>query len=385
MNKSLKVVLRVTDRCNQDCLYCYVDRETRRSSSEVMSHEMLRNFYERFLDGAFQHVHIVWHGGEPTIVGRDYLERALDLQKQFTGTGVEIENSIQTNATAIDESTAKLLFERNVAVGISLDAPPDIQDRLRVNWSGRSTLPIVLQKIEMMHKVGLRFGAICVLNRFNYQRTDEIYRFFKDLGLNYQFNPFYRDEATPASITELLAITPEQYAEALIKTFDLYVQDDNPTIEVSDLKEIILSMFVGCGRSCLFAGQCEEYIGALPNGDVYLCDIFFRDEFRIGHLSSLTPEQFFGSSVVRSIVSRPQRLQGTYCKGCEWWSICRGGCSSKSVAVYGDAFREDPFCETRKELFAHIRETLANLEGKEVKIIAKTEETGTRFGAVCSR
>lgn len=378
MGNSLKVVLRVTDRCNQDCVYCYVDRATRRTSRVVLDLALLENFYAQFLTGAYRHVHFVFHGGEPTLVGEEYLRRALDLQGQYVASGVEVENSIQTNATAMNERIARLLCEQGVGVGISLDAPPDVHDRLRVDWRGRSTYERVLANVQMMREAGLRFGAICVLHRLNYQRTEEIYRFFKELGLNYQFNPLYKDEATPCAIAAELAISPEQYADALIHTFDLFVRDANPTIEISDLKEIILSMCVGRSRSCLFAGNCEEYIGVLPNGDVSFCDVFFKDDYRIGNLSTLTPKNLRESGVLRQIASRPERLLATACGYCPWWGICHGGCTSKAIALFGDPFREDPYCETRKRLFAHIHGTLDRMAGKEVRGVAENEADGAR-------
>src|SRR4051812_18420065 len=72
--RSLKVIIRITDRCNQDCTYCYVDRETRRSTRLTLSLEAISHLYAQILTGRyFQHVHIVWHGGEPTLVGHEYL------------------------------------------------------------------------------------------------------------------------------------------------------------------------------------------------------------------------------------------------------------------------------------------------------------------------
>lgn len=385
MTKSLKVIIRITDRCNQDCQYCYVDRETRRVSTIQLDLGVIRRFYKRFFGGAYDHIHIVWHGGEPTLVGARYLQDVLDSQADFVKEGVEIENSIQTNATAMTPQIAELLKTRKVGVGVSIDAPPDVHDLLRINWSGRSTLSRVLENVQMMRNNGLSFGAICVLHKQNYQRVDEIYRFFKELGMNFQFNPLYRDEATPMKIADQLAITPEEYAEALCAALDLFVEDPDPTIEVSDLKEIVMSMFMGCSRSCLYAGKCEEYIGVLPDGDVYFCDVFFRKEYRLGNIATLIPEDIHTSPVLHTIVSRPGRLQATYCQGCEWWNICRGGCTSKAIAIYGDAFREDPFCLSRKLLFSRIQSTLGALARKEVINNVESNERSREPGSVCAK
>ncbi|MBI1754974.1 radical SAM protein [Candidatus Azambacteria bacterium] len=379
MGKSLKVIARITDKCNQDCTYCYVDRETRRTSRTKLSLESLSRFYKETLSGQhFDHVHIVWHGGEPTLVGHEYLDRVISLQEQYRGNGVTVENSIQTNATALDKQMLEVFKKHQVGVGVSLDAPPDVHASMRVSWAGRSAFEQTLSKIELMRAHNIRFGAICVLHRLNYTRCDEIYDFFKSVNLSYQFNPFYKDEATQDRPVEELSITPEQYAEALIQTFDRYIGDPEHTIDVTDLKEIVLSMFMGCSRSCLFAGKCEEFIGILPTGEIYLCDLFYRENFRIGHIDSITAESILNAAPVNLIRSRPELLQQTYCRGCEWWDICRGGCSSKSAAVYGNAMREDPFCLTRKELFAHIKDTLLTFKNRE-EVMALATNQGSSF------
>jgi uncharacterized protein len=108
--------------------------------------------------------------------------------------------------------------QHNIGLGVSIDAPPDIHSKMRINWNGQSSLPRVLDQVELLRSHGLSFGAICVLHKHNYQRADEIYDFFRALGMSYHFNPFYQDEATPEEVANNLCITPEQYAAAMITT-----------------------------------------------------------------------------------------------------------------------------------------------------------------------
>lgn len=172
-----------------------------------------------------------------------------------------------------------------------------------------------------------------------------------------------------------MSITPDQYAQALVKTFDRYITDPEHTIDVVELKEIVHSMFTGCSRNCLYSGRCEEFIGILPTGEIYLCDLFFREEHRVGYIDTITSEAIRNSAPARLIRGRSQHLLQTFCQGCQWWDICKGGCSSKSAAVYGDALREDPFCESRKVLFSRVRSYLESYGGKGVIQIGKAKRS----------
>jgi uncharacterized protein len=359
--KGLKLIIRITDRCNLNCTYCYVDSETRRTSRVKIGIESFARLYAEVLSGHFGYVTIVWHGGEPTLVGADYLEQVIALQAKYKAGGVVVRNSIQTNTTAVTPRMIEVFKRYDIGVGVSIDAPADIHSQMRVSWDGHSSLSKVMDQIALMRQYGLSFGAICVLHKNNYRRADEIYDFFKVLQMSYHFNPFYRDEATPADVTTDLSITPEQYAEAMLLTYDRYVSDPDHTIDVTDIKDIITSMMVGRSNNCLYAGQCQDFVGILPTGEMYLCDMFYREDQRVGHIDTFTVGSMTRARPVEIIKTRPLQLTRSYCTGCEWWSICRGGCSSKAAAVYGNAMREDPFCRTRKQLFAHIRDSLTQL------------------------
>lgn len=359
MKKSMNVIIRVSDRCNQDCSYCYVDRDARLLSKISLGMEAFHSLYSIVLgSGLYDCVTFVWHGGEPTLMGAEYLDKVIGLQHKYLQKHQTIQNSIQTNATIITPEIVGVLAKHQVQVGVSLDAPPEVNNELRTFWNGKPTLARILSDIKALRDGGLDPGAICVLTKKNYTKSVEIYAFFKQIEMSYQYNPMYSDEGVCQTSTEQLAITSEQYAQTLIETYNLYFNDPNPNIDVTDIQHIIGSMMAGCSQNCLYSGKCEEFMGILPNGDIYLCDLFYKPEQKIGNLSTLTAEQLINSPVLVNIASRPANLMLGECRGCEWWNICRGGCSSKSRAIFGDAMRKDPYCETRKMLFSHVKKTL---------------------------
>lgn len=375
--KSLKVIIRASDTCNQNCFYCYVSKAERRKRTNKIELNRLEKFFSEILSGQiFSHVHIIWHGGEPTLLGHDYLRRAIAITNQLKSKNVSVDHSIQTNATAISKQMVNLFVSESVGVGVSIDAPQDIHDKIRVSWSGLSTFEATMRGINKLRNAGLKFGAICVLHRYNYNRVEEIYKFFKNIGISYQLNPFYKDEGVDNEASQQLSITPEQYAKALIETFDLYSNDSEHTIDVSDIRDIITSMFIGRSGNCLYHGACHEFIGIATNGDVFVCDNFSSKNMRIGNIDNLSADDIVQSRTVKLISRRATMLRKTNCSGCRWWDICHGGCCSKASAVFGTSFREDPFCGSRKALFNRIFQFLQSRQGSGYER-NKLHQTGT--------
>ena len=363
--KSLNVVIRASDICNQNCLYCYVSEGARKGGPRIAL-PRLERFFRSILSGViFTHVNIVWHGGEPTLLGTEYLSNAIRLASGVKAPHVTIEHAIQTNASALSDSMVNLFLREKVIVGISMDAPPEVHDRFRVSWSGRPTLKRVMAGADKLRKAGIPFGAICVLHSGNYHRAQEIYAFFKEQRLSYQLNPFYGAEAVTGEATKTLAITPEQYAEALVETFDMYINDAEHTIDVKDIRDILTSMMTGASTNCLFRGACDEFVGVTTDGNVYVCDNFGLPDALIASIDTVTGRDIIQSKAIRFIKERPAVLQSGFCKGCRWWAICRGGCSSKARAVFGSQHREDPFCESRKVLFGRMASFVNTLQKEE--------------------
>jgi uncharacterized protein len=366
MADKIKLILRVSEKCNQNCFYCYVDRDKRRNSREVLGFFELEVLFKKILTGKFSYIQIVWHGGEPTLLGAEYFEKAIQLQQKHCAEGVKVENNLQTNLSALNKELVEVFVKHNIAIGVSLDAPPRIHNKMRVFWSGRSTLKKCLEGIEILKKFGLKPSAICVLHKENLEFCNEIYNFFKSIKVNYKLNPFYKDESTPQDVADKICITPEQYADALLETFELYVGDNDHQIDVTDLKEMMMSMVSGYSCNCLFSGNCKEFFGIAPNGDIYFCDLFYRPEYYLGNIQSVVFEDLNKTDLVKSVANRVLVLKDTHCRNCKWWQICHGGCTTRSVAFYGNIFQADPFCIARKKLFDRMYKFLQENKRREV-------------------
>lgn len=115
---------------------------------------MPRERLERFLEmlaKAYDRVSIVWHGGEPMLCGMDYMQFAMQVEERLRcKTGVVFSNSIQTNATLIDEQWIRFLKKYRFRIGVSFDGVTNAQYRQQTER--------VQAAIRLLQKRKLNFG-----------------------------------------------------------------------------------------------------------------------------------------------------------------------------------------------------------------------------------
>ncbi len=111
--------------CNLSCDYCfYCEKEIffPEDKSPRMSDEILEVYTREYIKSQpGTSVEFQWQGGEPTLAGLDFFQRALNFQKKYNA-GKQISNALQTNGTLLDDECA-FLEKNNFLVGLSLDGP----------------------------------------------------------------------------------------------------------------------------------------------------------------------------------------------------------------------------------------------------------------------
>jgi uncharacterized protein len=148
------MVMNVTNQCNLACTYCYeysedkiVDTENGRQP-KWMTEETARQSVDFLLRESGPIAHVTFFGGETLLNFRvvqsavAYAKaRAADLHK-------DIDFSITTNATLLKPEVIEFLAEHRFGVTISIDGPPELQDKFRVFHNGSGSYHVVAPKIR---------------------------------------------------------------------------------------------------------------------------------------------------------------------------------------------------------------------------------------------
>ncbi|MBL0330069.1 MAG: radical SAM protein [Bacteroidetes bacterium] len=114
------------DACNIRCTYCY--QEGTRSSGNISKSYDLEKIKTAILR---ERQPFTLFGGEPLLMPLEDLEELWSLGYEKYGN-----NSVQTNATLINDNHIVLFKKYNVSVGISIDGPDELND---VRWSKNLT------------------------------------------------------------------------------------------------------------------------------------------------------------------------------------------------------------------------------------------------------
>src|SRR5262245_50285571 len=118
--------VKATRLCNLRCSYC---NDWRVGHNQIMTFPVMAAMTGKVLqDPLHDSVEFIWHGGEPTLLNRIFYEKAIHAQARLRRPGQVIFNSLQTNATRLDEEWARFFRSNRFSVSISLDGPAFLHD-----------------------------------------------------------------------------------------------------------------------------------------------------------------------------------------------------------------------------------------------------------------
>ncbi len=319
-----------------------------------MSDEVLEAMIRKALGRPGQHMGFGWQGGEPTLMGLDFYRRAIELQKRY-GNGMRVSNSLQTNGMLIDDEWSDFLKQHNFLVGLSLDGPAHVHDHYRVDRGGRGSHAIVENAASTMLKSGVAVNAISVVSDYSSQFAQEIYAYHKSLGFEYQqFIPCIEMAADGSKVVAGYSVSPEKYGRFLCDLFDLWADDwvdGKPTTSIRTF-ETFAEVYLGRVPSeCPARRTCGDYLVVEHTGEVYSCDFFVEDAWKLGNILEDNPEEMLNSYRQTLFGNMKSRLPDK-CLKCSWLSFCQGGCTKDRLRDPHDK-RFNHFCESYKMFFAH--------------------------------
>jgi len=365
--------------CNLNCEYCfYLEKQSLLGLTGLqrMSDDLLTVFIQNYISSQpSQLVEFVWQGGEPVLAGIDFYSRAIELQKQYSGSKT-ISNSIQTNGTLLTDDWCSFLKQHDFMVGISLDGPRDLHDLYRRDKHGAGTFDQVLHGLRLLQKYDLTYNVLASVTRETARCPLDVYNFFKGEKIEYiQFTPIVErlsdacnsdqglqfagpwqkgiSEVTPWSVVA------EEYGDFLIAVYEEWVRHDVGKVFVMNFEWALNSWIGNPSPVCIHAAQCGRSVAVEHNGDVYACDHHVYPQYRIGNVLNDT----FTSMICKSLksgfgISKQTGLPKD-CQECPALSACWGGCPKQRFASNHLNQSETPYlCAGYKKFFLQIRKYL---------------------------
>ena len=145
----------LTEECNLRCVECFVTKtpeKLRRMSPETLE----RVIHETIPYGAKDQVTYHFFGGEP-LLRFDHIKRAVEITEAAVAQGVMVPPfyTITTNATLIDHEIIAFFVKHHFRVGVSIDGPKEMNDKLRIYIDGRGSFDQIKANFMRLHEAGI--------------------------------------------------------------------------------------------------------------------------------------------------------------------------------------------------------------------------------------
>lgn len=345
------VIMKAVRGCNLACDYCYMGAPGEQRH-EVMPESVLEAVMASVADLHPERAEFCWHGGEPLLASQDFYDRALELEQAYFR-GVKVTNSMQSNGTLLTEGWVSFLKSRRIGLGISFDGPRLLSDHHRVDRQGRSSFSQVIRGLGLLEAQGVNVNIIPVVSSQAADSAQEVFDFFKGLGLtNFAYTPC----STRASVVGATPISVSEWRRFLCDSFDCWLREDDPTIRIRFISELLCAMLGGNTHLCVFErGRCcHEFTTVDVDGDVYPCDSYYDPSNRLGNIMSNSLVEIRESADF-SAFREKVTARALECEQCEYEPYCRGGCT----ALRDDATGRNRYCEAVKGLVDHIDGVIA--------------------------
>ena len=368
--------------CNLACEYCFFLSKSQLypGSTQRMDDEVLQAYIQGILEthpGPV--VTISWQGGEPTLMGIDFFQRAVALADSLRRPGQSVRHTLQTNGTLVDTAWAAFFAEHGFLVGVSVDGPADIHDRYRVDRGGHPTLDRVLRGIGHLVEHGVEWNALATVNAASEAQGREVYGFLRDhVGARYvQFIPVV-ERATAETLPVMQegwgqqrssgllyrqagalvtdrSVSPAGYGRFLIDVFEDWVRRDVGTVSVQ-MFEVALAHQLGVAPGlCVHAETCGDALALEHTGDVYRCDHYVEPDHLVGNLLEEPLDAIVASPGQRAFGEAKSDALPRACRECDVRSACHGGCPKDRFVRDRDG---EPglnhLCPSYRAFFGHV-------------------------------
>jgi uncharacterized protein len=337
------LIVKFTRLCNLRCVYC---RDWRVGPNQVMTFPVQRRLFQQLCE-APEHtaLEVIWHGGEPTLLGKRGFLRVLALQRFFARPGQYVKNALQTNGTTLDQGWVEFLARFRFHVGVSLDGPAFVHDRTRPDVQGRPTFERVRRGLDLLHAAGMGSGAIVVVDR-------EIF----DLGaaklVDFLRENRIRQVALLAARSDNGAacsgnhyLRTKEYIRFLLDVHGVLCARPDPPLVVRELRAAVKAISGEMAGYCELLGNCVGTFFSIDvDGVVSHCDKYVGDsDYVIGDIMRQSFEEIRNDPrTLRIAVENRAALEAR--KSCPFFRYCRGWCPYERYAASRLEPEFDPGC-----------------------------------------
>lgn len=369
-NRIVSLVVKVAERCNLNCSYCYMYNHADQSylrrpafMSEEVFGQLLARVYE-YCDRRQKHrMSLVFHGGEPMLMGTERFRRFTNLARERLGEKLD-SLQIQSNATLVDDDWIATLHDLGVTVGVSMDGPPEIHDMFRVDHAGKGSHERTLKGLLRLQEAGLLSGALCVVNPAH--SGVGVYRYFRSLGITHM-NFLFPDATHDVKQTLYGRYGETPVADYLLPIFEDWINEDDPDVKVGCFEDMMRAILGGRVWSDMIGNGRANYLVIDTDGSIQALDALKvccegTPESGLNLFEHGFDDLHKGLPLLHRIVSEGIPMCST-CGECPERDTCGGGYLPHRYSRAGGFDNPSIWCQDLQKLFAYVRNYINTTTG----------------------
>lgn len=336
--------INVAQICNMRCSYCaaggdgtYGAKTAQLDLDKVKA--QLTMFLGKVPDGS--KFTLTFIGGEPLIYPHTISAIAAHARAEASPRGIRLRFEITTNATLVTREIAEMLADLQAYVTVSIDGPPEANDRQRKMSSGRGSSKFVLRGIERLFEVKERLGALASNSVFGPHNTDVVgtYQFLR----SYAWDTMYLGYAAGPEDETHSPLYAQGIAQAARLAWDAGGESELRRIAQFDHYFRILD---GRQRIHNHCGAGKSLLQVDTSGRFYACNWWVnQDNEEVGRDLTLDTEAL--------AKYRSSLIELNNCGSCWARYMCGGGCMFVNRLRNGDKHNKDTeFCHRTRSIIA---------------------------------
>lgn len=358
----MAVYFNPTERCNLNCVYCYLPEEQRRAGVHMSRQKLLqalstlKTYFAKTLPKNLRPL-VVFHGAEPMLVREAMFEGIEKYHDSFRF-------GIQTNGTLLDDEAISFIKKNHVGLGLSLDGPQSaVANRTRATWSGDSVYKSVVSAIEKLAGYD-NYNVICTATRENMASLPAMVDYLHALQVPVaMLNPVRCTRQGARDIKPRDHELSRHYLRALDRSYELFEKTGRKLI-IANFANILIAIMAPAARILMCdispcgGGRCFFAVSA--SGDMFPCSEFLGvPEFKGGNLFRNQIERVLESAAFKKVTSRKvEDIQP--CAHCAIRHFCGSPCPAEAYEMNGGMEKTGAFCELYEEQVRYAMRLIAD-------------------------
>ena len=340
------VIWNFTNRCNLACHHCYSYADA--NSEDFLSTEFILSSIPELLKAGIKF--IIFSGGEP-LIRKDIFK----ISKAMRDAGII--TYLSTNGLYIDEKNVDSIINTFNYIGISIDGIEEVHDEFR---GLKGAYKKSLAAIALIQKHGGNAGIRFTITNETKESFYSIFELAEKIGVDkiYISHLVYSGRGLDNLKIDISKEERRVFVEFIIDKAFEYIRDGKDIDVVTGNMEMDAILFLE-KFSQKYPDLRDEMTKRLRNwggnsagrklGNIDWMGRVKPDPFFHFYIGNMTERPFSeiwldkGNEMLTKLRKHPRNISGI-CADCNVIDICNGGSRSRSYAISGDLWAEDPSC-----------------------------------------